>query len=83
MNGTAPPLQAQGIGVTLGGLRVLDEVSLALPAGCWTAIVGPNGAGKSTLLSVLAGLRRPDHGQVTVGGDRIETLAARERARRV
>ncbi len=83
MNDTTSPLQARGIGVTLGGVRVLDEVSLALPAGCWTAIVGPNGAGKSTLLSVLAGLRRPDHGQVSVGGDPIEALAARERARRV
>ena len=83
MNDTTTPLQASGIGVTLGGVRVLDEVSLALPAGCWTAIVGPNGAGKSTLLSVLAGLRRPDDGQVSVGGDPIETLAARERARRI
>ena len=83
MNGIDSPLEAHDIGVTLGGVRVLDAVSIALPAGHWTAIIGPNGAGKSTLLSVLAGLRRPDCGQVSVGGDRIETLATRERARRI
>ena len=77
------PLEATGIGVVLGGKYVLDDVSIALPAGRWTAIIGPNGAGKSTLLSVLAGLRHPDRGNVRIGGERIETLAARERARRV
>ena len=79
----APLLEASGVGVALGGQRVLDDVSLALHAGEWTAIVGPNGAGKSTLLSVLAGLRTPDHGQVVAGGDRLDALPARERARRI
>ncbi len=83
MNIAAAPLEATGLRVVLAGRRVLDDVSLSLPAGRWTAIVGPNGAGKSTLLSVLAGLRRPDNGTVLVGGERIDTLAARERARRI
>ena len=83
MNAIDVRLEARGIGVTLGGQRVLDEVSIQLPAGQWTAIVGPNGAGKSTLLSVLAGLRRADRGEVHVGGERIEALSTRERARRI
>ena len=42
----------------------LDGVSLAVPAGAFTAIVGPSGCGKSTLLNVAAGLLTPTSGQV-------------------
>jgi len=83
VNPAQNPLEATGVGVVLDGKRVLDDVSIALPAGRWTAIVGPNGAGKSTLLSVLAGLRRPDQGDVRVAGERIDALAARVRAQRI
>jgi iron complex transport system ATP-binding protein len=83
MSTDAPAMVATGIGVTLGAAAVLDDVSIELQPGHWTAIVGPNGAGKSTLLSVLAGLRRPDRGQVRVGGMHLAALPARERARRV
>jgi iron complex transport system ATP-binding protein len=48
-----------------------------------SAIVGPNGAGKSTLLSCLAGLRRPDAGEVRLDGDPVGALPSRERARRI
>jgi iron complex transport system ATP-binding protein len=75
-------LRATGIGVSLGGARVLDGVSLDLRPG-WTAIVGPNGAGKSTLLRVLAGLRTPDAGEVQLDGVPLAAWAPRERARRL
>lgn len=45
----------------------LDDVSLLIPSRGITALVGPSGCGKSTLLSVLAGLRRPDQGEICVG----------------
>jgi len=45
----------QGIGVTLNGQRVLEDISLHLHCGELTTIVGPNGAGKSTLLRTLLG----------------------------
>jgi iron complex transport system ATP-binding protein len=48
-----------------------------------SAIVGPNGAGKSTLLSCLAGLRRPDAGEVRLGDGRLAALSSRERAKRI
>ena len=35
-----------------------------------TVVIGPNGCGKSTLLRLIAGLLRPDGGEVTIGGDR-------------
>ncbi|HEX6051378.1 MAG TPA: ABC transporter ATP-binding protein [Gemmatimonadaceae bacterium] len=50
------------------GAPALDSVTLALPAGCLTAIVGSSGAGKSTLADVLIGLLRPSAGTVYVDG---------------
>ncbi len=78
---SAPPLQAEGLALRLGRHRAVDGVSLALQAGQWVAIVGPNGAGKSSLLSLLAGLRKPDAGQVRLQGRDLASLPARDRAR--
>jgi ribosome-dependent ATPase len=48
----------------------LDDVTVALPAGCMVGLVGPDGVGKSTLLSMLAGARSVQSGRVAVlGGD--------------
>jgi iron complex transport system ATP-binding protein len=49
-------IQALGLGVELGGRRVIDGVSLTAFSGQVVAVVGPNGAGKTTLLRALAGL---------------------------
>lgn len=46
----------------------LDDVSLAVPAGCCFGIVGSNGSGKSTLLRLIAGIYRPTSGKVVVNG---------------
>lgn len=51
-----PILEVKDLSVTLGGERVLEDVSFVLPHGEMTAIVGPNGAGKTTLLRALLGL---------------------------
>jgi iron complex transport system ATP-binding protein len=79
---TAPDLlTAQGLGVTLAGRLVLNDISLSLSPGDLVALVGPNGAGKTTLLRALAGLV-PSDGAVHVGGDALSSLPLRERARR-
>jgi len=57
---------------------VLKDVSLAIPAGKHTVIMGPSGIGKTTLLRVLAGLLKPNQGQVRVFGQPTEELKSRE-----
>jgi putative ABC transport system ATP-binding protein len=63
-----------------GGTAVtaLDEVTLDLPTGRFTAIMGPSGSGKSTLLHCLAGLDSLTEGQVLVGDVELGTLSDKE-----
>ncbi len=51
-----------------GGLRVLDEVALAVEPGGQLAIMGPSGSGKSTLLAIIGGLEEPTAGRVRLDG---------------
>ena len=55
-------------------VTALDNVSVGLGAGEFTAIMGPSGSGKSTLLHMLAGLDQPTSGQVFLGDTDISTL---------
>jgi len=68
------------------GYGVADEIlkgaTLTVEPGELVAVIGPNGAGKSTLLKAIAGLLRLKSGQITLQGENIDTLSARERARR-
>jgi subfamily B ATP-binding cassette protein MsbA len=50
------------------GEPVLDDVSFEVPAGQIVAVVGPSGSGKSTLALLLAGLYRPDKGEIRIDG---------------
>lgn len=76
-------LAADRIGLSLGGRRVLDDVSFAFRRGRVTALLGPNGAGKSSLLACLAALRGPDTGAATLGGVDVRALDRRARARAI
>ncbi|MDQ0643814.1 ABC transporter ATP-binding protein [Microbacterium murale] len=62
---------------------ILDGVSLEARAGEVLGILGPNGAGKTSLLRILAGLRRPDGGTITLDGSDLRAMRRRAVARRL
>jgi len=61
-------VEARGLTKRYGDREALRGVSFGADAGEQVAIIGPNGAGKTTLLSILAGILRPDEGEVALGG---------------
>ncbi len=75
-------LEAQGVGVRLGGTGILHDINFSLPQGIVAGLLGPNGSGKSTLLRAIAGLT-PYSGRLTVLGRESRSWAPRERARRL
>nr|WP_228532585.1 ABC transporter ATP-binding protein [Micromonospora sp. ANENR4] len=77
-------MQARGVVRAYGHTPALRGVTLDVAEGEILAVTGPSGCGKSTLLHCLAGILRPDAGQVTWRGERIDTWpeAARSRLRR-
>ncbi|MFV0513424.1 MAG: ABC transporter ATP-binding protein [Jhaorihella sp.] len=62
-------LTLERIGHRYGGMPVLQDISLHIPAGEILCVIGPSGCGKSTLLRLIGGLERPDGGQVLQSGD--------------
>jgi ABC-2 type transport system ATP-binding protein len=54
-----------------GEIVALDRVSLSLARGEFFGLLGPNGAGKTTLMSLVAGLRAPDSGSISINGQRV------------
>src|SRR5215217_8065467 len=51
---------------------VLTRLSVSIPEGQFATIVGCSGAGKTTLISLLAGLTKPDHGEISFAGKPLE-----------
>ncbi|AIX51436.1 MULTISPECIES: ABC transporter ATP-binding protein [Pantoea] len=74
---------AENITWKVGRKVIVNDVSLNVARGETVGLLGPNGSGKSSLLRVLAGLRRPHAGQVTLDGNDIRFIAKKALARRV
>ncbi|GAA4611011.1 ABC transporter ATP-binding protein [Saccharopolyspora hordei] len=75
-----PFLVGRGLVKDYGKHRALAGVDVSLRAGEVVAIVGPSGSGKTTLLHVLAGILRPDGGEVLLDGHRIDQLSETKRS---
>ncbi|NKF34495.1 ATP-binding cassette domain-containing protein, partial [Pseudomonas sp. BGM005] len=61
-------LEFQSITKSFGGTQALRDVSIDLREGEILALLGENGAGKSTLIKTLAGIYKPDHGDILFRG---------------
>jgi branched-chain amino acid transport system ATP-binding protein len=65
-------LELAHVSKRFSGLRAVQDVSFVVPEGKIAALIGPNGAGKTTCFNVIAGVYRPDAGEVRLGGQRID-----------
>ncbi len=77
----AAALEIAGLSAGYGQTRILEEMSLTVPAGQRLAVLGRNGVGKSTLLASVAGQTRRHAGAIRLGGIDITGLGGAERAR--
>jgi ribose transport system ATP-binding protein len=66
--GSSPAISIHEVSKRFGGVPALKSVSFDIPAGEVHALVGENGAGKSTLMKILAGVHRPDAGEIQLDG---------------
>ena len=74
MTDEPPLLQVDGISLTLGGQRVLRELSLRVAPGAIVCVLGSNGVGKTTLMRVISGIYRNATGRIRLGGQDILNL---------
>ncbi|GAA0970552.1 ABC transporter ATP-binding protein [Acrocarpospora macrocephala] len=81
MTGTAPLLSMRQLSWSVGGMSIVDDVSLDVAAGEFVGVIGPNGAGKTSLFNLLTGLYKPVAGRIMLAGRDITGLAPHRRAR--
>jgi branched-chain amino acid transport system ATP-binding protein len=65
-------LELAHVSKSFSGLRAVEDLSFAVPEGRIVGLIGPNGAGKTTCFNVVAGVYRPDAGEVRFAGKRID-----------
>ena len=67
-----PLVELKGVSKAFGSKKVLDNVNLKIYPGDALGVIGPSGCGKSTVLRVIAGLLKPDSGEVYINGQKRE-----------
>jgi sulfate/thiosulfate transport system ATP-binding protein len=72
-------IEIRNVNKRFGSFLALVDVSLEIPEGSLTAVLGPSGSGKSTLLRIVAGLERPDSGEVRLAGEDATRLTPQRR----
>jgi len=65
-------LKVEHLNLSFGGLKATNDVSMHVKPNQITALIGPNGAGKTTLFNQIAGVYKPDSGEIWFDGKRID-----------
>lgn len=73
------PVQIRGLEKSYGGTRILQSLSLDIPAGCFCTLLGASGSGKSTILKLIAGFETPDGGEILVQGQDLSRVPVHRR----
>jgi multiple sugar transport system ATP-binding protein len=73
-------VQLKNLSKSYGATKALQDVSLTIPTGAFVVLLGPTGAGKTTTLRLIAGLDKPDAGDIRIGGQSVlqDTPAQRD-----
>jgi ABC-type Fe3+/spermidine/putrescine transport system ATPase subunit len=76
---SASHLRLEHVTKMFGDTAAVDDVSFDIPRGSFATLLGPSGCGKTTTLRMIAGFYDPDHGDIVLGGRRINELPAHRR----
>src|SRR6266700_3348036 len=72
-------IEIRNVSKRFGDFQALDDVTIDVESGSLTALLGPSGSGKSTLLRIVAGLQRPDSGEIRLAGEDATEVAPQKR----
>ena len=75
-----PDIRLSGVSKRFGKIEAIKDVDLEVETGEYVCVLGPTGSGKTTLLRLIAGLTRPDEGQILFDGIQVNDLPPEERS---
>ena len=67
----APMLETKNLGISFGGLKAVDELTMTINKGQLYGLIGPNGAGKTTAFNLLTGVYKPTEGNIFLDGEKL------------
>ena len=67
----APVLETKNLGISFGGLKAVDELTMTINKGQLYGLIGPNGAGKTTAFNLLTGVYKPTEGNFFLDGEKL------------
>lgn len=77
-----PIFKLEGVSISFGGLRAVDDCTFEIRKGEIFSLIGPNGAGKTTIFNIINALYKPDRGQVLLEGEDLVALKPHQVAKR-
>ena len=74
-------LSIQNINKTIKDKNIVNNISFEVPSGCISGLLGPNGAGKTTTFYIIAGLIKPDKGDIYLADENVSNFAIHKRSK--